>query len=283
MDRKLLRLYAVIIITYILCVVIFPDMFHYSSKLMRTSAARSRIFYYEKFVPSSLDENIKLGEANIIFIMDDGFESQYTEGYKILKKYGMKGNVAVIPSRVGTDNYMDIGQIADLYIDGWDMLNHTYNHYELPKISEDKQIQEIERGIKWLGDNLLSRGKDILVLPGGFYDDATLKAIQAAGCESARGLENLWFYKDRAQIQNTVIHNIESTTEADWVKDWIDETIAEKGTLILINHKFEKTADYSGMKYDPDKFEEIVRYIYNSPYEINVLTYSEWLDLSNIE
>ena len=88
--------------------------------------------------------------ARIIFVMDDGFETQYSQGFAMLREYNYKGCIAVIPAAVETAGYMSYGELADLYLSGWDMLNHTYNHVTLAGLTAETQLKQMTDGRNWL-------------------------------------------------------------------------------------------------------------------------------------
>ena len=51
----------------------------------------------------------QLPEKSIVITFDDGYESNYTYAYPILKELGMKGVISVIGVSVGKDRYKDTG------------------------------------------------------------------------------------------------------------------------------------------------------------------------------
>ncbi len=64
----------------------------------------------------------------LVLAFDDGFTSQYTEAYKYLSYYGLRGTLAVITGQVGNANYMSLSRHRELYDEGWDIIGHTTGH-----------------------------------------------------------------------------------------------------------------------------------------------------------
>jgi len=64
----------------------------------------------------------------LVLAFDDGFTSQYTEAYRYMSMYGLRGTLAVITGQVGNANYMTLTQHRELYDEGWDIIGHTTGH-----------------------------------------------------------------------------------------------------------------------------------------------------------
>ena len=58
-----------------------------------------------------LENDVKDDVGNIIFVFDDGWDTQYTKGYKVLDEYGLKGNIAVVTDLIGKNNYITEDQL----------------------------------------------------------------------------------------------------------------------------------------------------------------------------
>jgi hypothetical protein len=65
--------------------------------------------------------------------------------------------------------------------------------------------------------------------------------------------------------------------EPDEVKNWIDYAINSRLTLILLFHKIENDIDESQMKYKKNDFYQIIDYIDQNKNELNIITYSDWI------
>ena len=230
-----------------------------------------------KVIP--LQNEIKDDTANVIFIMDDGWETQYTEGYRILDKYNLKGNIGVISDAVGTPDYANEDQLNEMYQRGWDLINHTKTHADLNTLSKKKQREEILDAKKWLGSKGYTRGEKAFIYPYGSYNDETLDILEEEGFIWARsvmdGENNELSYE--AKTMNLVTH-----LDPELVKDRVDTAMENKSTLLFMSHKFGDEVDEYDMFYDVESFEEIVSYVSEKKEKglINVLTVSEYLEIS---
>lgn len=88
-----------------------------------------------------------LAENPVIITFDDGYESNYTIGYPILKKYGLKACIFVITDAIGHSNYLDEEQIREIASSGViDVQSHSANHsYYLYSDSKDDIADELSR------------------------------------------------------------------------------------------------------------------------------------------
>lgn len=76
------------------------------------------------------------------------------------------------------------------------------------------------------------------------------------------------------------VKNVLSNTKPEKVFTWINKTIEEKLTLILLFHKLDPVTDDSLMQYDPKNFYQIIDYIDQQRDKLNIITYSEWIKIS---
>ncbi|MBP0726657.1 polysaccharide deacetylase family protein [Bacillus sp. RG28] len=281
MDKKLVIVYAILI-----------SLFTIAYPFMKSSES----YLTEVNQDNELDQKIKCGpipdrnlqdmkkkqnKANIIFTMDDGWDTQYTKAFPILKEKGMKGSIAVIPTKVGTSGYMSLSQLNTLYSSGWDLMNHTYSHHHLAHLSKQKQKKELSQGRTWLNNHCYKRASDIAVYPYGSYNQDTLNILQEEHYRSARTVIDGIQSNNLKKYEVPTI-NLLPSTNVEWVKEQIDMAIQTKQTIVFTNHRFDKEADAAQMNFDPAKFKEIVNYVDSKKDQLNILTYSEWLDIKGI-
>ena len=86
-----------------------------------------------------------LAENPVIITFDDGYESNYTIGYPILKKYGLKACIFVITDAIGHSNYLDEEQIREIASSGViDIQSHSASHsYFLYSDTEENIADEL--------------------------------------------------------------------------------------------------------------------------------------------
>ncbi|NLX64231.1 MAG: polysaccharide deacetylase family protein [Clostridiaceae bacterium] len=88
-----------------------------------------------------------LAENPIIITFDDGYVSNYTIGYPILKKYGFKACIFVITDAIGRSNYLTEGQLREMSSSGViDVQNHSASHsYYLYADSKEDMAEELSK------------------------------------------------------------------------------------------------------------------------------------------
>lgn len=234
--------------------------------------------YFDKhtFIQSSV--------GNVVFTMDDNWDTQYSVAYPILDKYGFKGNIATIPSRADGNvaTSMTVKELRQVYYDGWNLVNHTYNHLSLDTLDKETQRKELKDTNQWLKDNGLGDNGKYLIYPYGKYNSDTVAIAQEEGFIYGRtlleGINDLPINRSSELRQI----NLVPTVSVDTAKKNIDAVIETGGVLIFTNHRFEKAgADANDpMFYDPAKYEEIVAYCKqkHDEYKLNVMTFSELHD-----
>ncbi len=278
MERPLLKLYLVISLALALTIVLVPGIVTRTSGWMTQAVTRAKLIAYQCYA----DPSIKMDGQNkgkAIIIMDDGWETQFTGGYRILEQYGFRGCIAVVPAAVGTPEYLNYEQLAQLYTHGWDLLNHTYNHANLSKLSEAGQIEQVNRARDWLKKHGLDRGSNIVVYPQGEHTQALVRTLEAEGYIAARSLRSLWSAPAGGTLEDVEICTVLSTMPFTRVKEAIDKAIRNKSAVILMLHKIEPVTDDSQMQVEEQYLQNIAGYLSNNKEQINVMTLTEYLSL----
>jgi peptidoglycan/xylan/chitin deacetylase (PgdA/CDA1 family) len=104
-----------------------------------------------------------------IIWFDDGLLSVYENAFPIMKKYGLIGIVAVIPSKVGSfqkienKNFlcMNIQQLKELIKNGWEIASHSFTHHqpsingmEFYDLNLEQTKFEFAKSKEWIKKNL---------------------------------------------------------------------------------------------------------------------------------
>lgn len=85
---------------------------------------------------------------------DDGTICQYNHAYKTMKKYGLKGSIFVIGSRLWSKSYISVPQLLEMQNYGWEIGYHSWSHNNR-WIQDEKQYEKetnckslIDQGLK---------------------------------------------------------------------------------------------------------------------------------------
>lgn len=245
-----------------------------------TSAIENGLVYTKLLLNNEVEGYTKLSDEDkidIIFVMDDGWKSQYTEGYRILNKYGFKGSIGVIPSRVGKENFMTYREISDLYMKGWSIVNHSYNHLDSHKnISEE--VEDIESAKEWMNSKLLKKGGDIYIAPYGSINESSINELKDRGYKSIRTLKELIIFNDNSYDREQEIINLTTDRKSEDVMIDIENCISEGKDIIFVSHKFGEENDSTGMYYKVSEFEKLVKFIKSKENYVEVKTFIEYLN-----
>jgi peptidoglycan/xylan/chitin deacetylase (PgdA/CDA1 family) len=225
---------------------------------------------------------VKASRANFLFTMDDQWSSQYEVAYPILEKYGFKGNIAVIPSKVGNTNYMNINQLNEVYSAGWDLMNHTNTHIRLGEATKATQLKELSTAKEYLDTEGFRRASNTVAYPYGSYNNDTLAVLSEQGYKYARTVVDAIETSPLYSPYEAKCINLTPNITVEEVKGYIDSAIATGGTIFFLNHRFGDPVanNNDSMFYDPVKYEAIVSYIKEKQlaYEANVITVSQFLN-----
>ena len=64
----------------------------------------------------------------VVLQFDDGSSGHYTNAFRVLQKYGLKGSFAVITGRLGKPGSLTPEQVAEMYAAGHEIHDHTLYH-----------------------------------------------------------------------------------------------------------------------------------------------------------
>ncbi len=162
----------------------------------------------------------ELPENPLIITFDDGYKSNYTVAYPILKKLNMKATIYIIGSSFGKDTYKDTGEkifshfgydeAKEMYGSGLiDIQSHSYDMHQSEKLekseyvrvnvkrfeneSEEEYIEAFNRDFLD-EDDIISRATDSAThsfsYPTGYYDRETETMLGLLGVKSTVTTEN---------------------------------------------------------------------------------------------
>lgn len=133
-----------------------------------------------------LDGKLDLPEKSVLITFDDGYQSNYIYAYPILKKYGFKASISLIPKFM-TEKPQDFNPAKMTYLswqevvsgsDVFEYTNHTYSHVSLKGLGYKKVLEEIRN----VDDILKSK---CFVYPIGHTSANSEKVLREFGYELA--------------------------------------------------------------------------------------------------
>ncbi|MBA3051569.1 MAG: polysaccharide deacetylase family protein [Candidatus Omnitrophota bacterium] len=135
---------------------------------------------------------VKDGRKKVIITFDDGYRNNYTEAFRILKKYGFRAVFYVVSSTIGKKNLwhdadveeplemMAPEEIRKMASAGMEIGGHTVSHKNLDRIDDAEAEREISENKddleKLTGEKMLS-----FSYPYGGYNANVKKIAEIAG------------------------------------------------------------------------------------------------------
>ncbi len=262
----------IIILSILLAVFMYPKTLNFCISNIQniyTAKKLNNIIVQDNHISTNPDK------IKIIFMFDDGWKSIYTEAYDIMKKYNYKASVQIIPSLIGEKEYMTYKEIADLYLGGWDLLNHSYSHKENMYYNCSELLSDINKAKQWMDNRYIGKNSDILVIPYGEINPYLIEQLKDAGYHNIRTSDNIiTLYTNEIEYYPVTTINLLTCITVNEVKSILTQTAKNPKAVILILHKIGDTDDGYGMTYSKEKLEQIILFINKHSDKYEIIKYS---------
>lgn len=125
-----------------------------------------------------------LPEKSVALTFDDGYISNYTDIYPILKKYNIPATIFVVEDLVGTNNYFDWNAAKEMQESGLVTIAcHGHSHIYMTKLDIEDFKERTANYLKVLEEKLGKQEHIIYAYPYGKYSEKTNKALKELGVE----------------------------------------------------------------------------------------------------
>lgn len=119
---------------------------------------------------SGLNGQLELPKKPVLITFDDGYADNYKNAFPILRRYGMRATIFVIPAFVGVyNNYLTWDEILEMQDGGITFESHTMHHYKLEELPDDEIRSELLNS-KTILEEKLGRPVEFLAYPTGTYN-----------------------------------------------------------------------------------------------------------------
>jgi peptidoglycan/xylan/chitin deacetylase (PgdA/CDA1 family)/uncharacterized protein YjdB len=223
---------------------------------------------------------------------DDGYQSMYDNGLPILDAAGLKSTQYIITQKVGTDSYVTLDEVMQMYNNGHEIGVHTRTHPNLTTLTDAEMTDEIV-GAK---QDIISWGimPTTLAYPYGGYNLAVEAVVQGAGLRGARDSDlgynssglGLTFggplYHDTLPLVlwSEAAETDMNTTLSDITSE-IDYAVANNLWLIILFHRVDETDPCcSSISVDHTLIQGTVDYLVQQ--KVPVVTNNEGLIIENL-
>ena len=223
---------------------------------------------------------------------DDGYQSMFDHGLPILDAAGLKSTQYIITQKVGTDSYVTLDEVMQMYNNGHEIGVHTRTHRNLTTLSDAEMTDEIVGARQ----DLISWGimPTTLAYPYGGYNLAVEAVVQGAGLRGARDSDlgynssglGLTFggplYHDTHPLElwSEAAEMDMNTTLSDITSE-IDYAAANNLWLILLFHRVDDTDPCcSSISVDHTLIQGTVDYLVQ--HHVPVVTNNEGMIIENL-
>lgn len=127
---------------------------------------------------------IGLPEKNITITMDDGWEGNYTEAFKLIKKHNVPATIFIVENLVGTPGYFSWEQAKEMYDSGLVKIHvHGRKHVSATGYNKAQLIEDYNHAHAAIEDALGTKIRKIMAYPAGDSSADTIKWLKEAGFE----------------------------------------------------------------------------------------------------
>lgn len=262
----------IIVLSILISVLMYPSAINYLIDAARDFSIAKRLSRGTVKVNTTIDSD----KSNVVFVFDDGWESVYTEAYELFNGFNYTGSVSVIPSRVGEAGYMTYEQLSDIYMKGWNLLNHTYSHSEDFYNDPDELLSDFNKAKKWMENRYIGDQSHMAVLPYGEINPYLIEKLKNNGYKNIRTSDNIIVLdKDKIEYYHVSTINLLTDVTVSEVINKLKPALEEPKSIMFILHKIEDGNDGFGMTYSRDKLEQILMFINQHKDKLQVITYSQ--------
>jgi peptidoglycan/xylan/chitin deacetylase (PgdA/CDA1 family) len=116
--------------------------------------------------------------GKVMFMFDDIAESAFTNGFRILNEFGLRGSYGVISDIVGEKKRLSVDQLRRAERAGWDLVSHSKTGERLTDLSSADQRRYLGTAKEWLQDHALDpAGAEHFVFPLAKYGRTSLANV----------------------------------------------------------------------------------------------------------
>jgi hypothetical protein len=221
--------------------------------------------------------------SRAIIVFDDGWSS-VMDAAKVMQKYVLKGNVAVVTGSVDTKRYLTLENLKTLQNDyGWNMANHSSLHKNavidyVHKNNIEGFATDVTDALYYLIKNNLNSAPNWYVYPDGSVDNS-MRAVIGKYYKFARatiGVPVTFPYADPLTVGTLSMYS--NNAKPIDAHAAVSDAIKYNQTLFLMFHKISQGNPSMHTEYSLSDFEAVIKDIKKQG--IKVVTLSE-LDEEN--
>jgi peptidoglycan/xylan/chitin deacetylase (PgdA/CDA1 family) len=262
-----------IVVSFFISLFLYPETYVCFGRWVQDASAQQRLSAFSPAINNATKNDIK--KTKVIFLFDDGWKSVYTQAYPVFNDFQFPGNVAIIPGLTGEGEYLNLNEIAQMYMNDWNILNHTFSHKENMYDDSKGLLIDFNKARDWMNEKYLSKCSGMAVIPYGEANPYLIKLLRDAKYQNIRTADNV-IIMDTDKTCYFPERSISLLTDVQprEIKEVLEETQNQGNTIIFILHKIGEQRDNYKMTFSAKKLREILQFIKDQPDKFQVVTYS---------
>lgn len=136
-----------------------------------------------------LSTGTALPERSVVITFDDGYESNYTLAFPVLKQYGIKADIFMNNDLAGQTSsnglpHFSWDQAREMEQSGLvTIYSHGYTHHDFTSISLEQLAEEYTASREEIERELGKRTYNMVAYVGGEFDSKTFETLKQAGAD----------------------------------------------------------------------------------------------------
>jgi len=129
------------------------------------------------------DGEYEAGGKYFCITFDDGYLSNYTEAFPLLKRMGIPGDIFAVTDTVGRSNHFKYFHADEMEADGTVRIySHSSAHSDLATLTDDALRLDVQGAFEMLETRLAREDRHRLIAyPGGSYNESTIAILRECG------------------------------------------------------------------------------------------------------
>ena len=203
---------------------------------------------------------VKVKKGIICIDFDDGYETDYTIAYPIMKELDLRGTCYVITSRIGESGRMTVAQLTELKKAGWTIASHLHEHLNVTTLTEQEITYQMQKSQDLLKSWGFISGSYFCATPGGSWNQTARTVAKKIYLATRIGREFPKYDPIPPDDNYTIKYRgVDATDSIEELKAIVDEIAQTKRCHRFTFHRLADPA--SGVIVSPSIFQELMEYI----------------------
>lgn len=220
-------------------------------------------------IPISADEyfyrvknNTVKAKKYVHITFDDGYLSNYTIAFPILKKYNVPATVFINTNTIGTENHLSWQQINEMQSSGLiTFASHCMGHPDLVNTDYETILAELKNSKDIIEKNT-GKACSYIAYPYGNVNESIIETVKRCGYKGGFIVSDVYDFKDELYaVKRLTVYN---TTTANALKQhlYIPEYISINVNINSNNYVFKKQYPKNSGTVGAIYFDENGNYVY---------------------